>query len=119
MQQEAIIKSVQWASNMKGGEVFQEEHVWVLLGILRASDHRKISASTGRSALQVDADEFDFVPQVLLAVLHSHYKESNELHRVLRLDWVRTWAGWKEAATELQKATDTVSYTHLTLPTKA
>ena len=48
MQQEAIIKSVQWASNMKGGEVFQEEHVWVLLGILRASDQRKISESAAR-----------------------------------------------------------------------
>ena len=91
---------------MKGGEVFQEEHVWVLLGILRASDHRKISASTGRSALQVDADEFDFVPQVLLAVLNSHYQDPSVLHRALRLDWVRTWAGWKEAADILDISDD-------------
>ena len=68
MQQEAIIKSVQWTSNMKGGEVFQEEHVWVLLGILRASDHTMVSESAESRASRMDADEFEFVPQIRWAV---------------------------------------------------
>ena len=91
---------------MKGGEVFHEEHVWVLLGLRRASDHTIVTKSADSGASEMHVDEFDFVPEVPLAVLHSHHQDPSVLHRALRLDWVRTWKGWNDAADILDISDD-------------
>jgi hypothetical protein len=56
-----------------------------------------------RGGLQPD---FAFVPGFLLAVLMSRFRTAEDLHRLLRLDWVREWAGWREAASVLNESTD-------------
>ena len=42
------------------------------------------------------SDEFGFVPEFLLAVLMSHDARTADLKRVLQIDWVRRWYGWRE-----------------------
>ena len=41
-------------------------------------------------------DVFDFVPDLVLALLMSLYPDEVQLYRILSQGWLRTWKGWQE-----------------------
>ena len=49
----------------------------------------------------VDLSEFDFIPDIVLAVFLSHFPRAQELQNILRQDWVRGWGGWQESQENL------------------
>jgi hypothetical protein len=48
-----------------------------------------------------DLSEFDFIPDIVLAVFLSHFPRGQELQKILRQDWARGWVGWQESQEEL------------------
>ena len=53
-------------------------------------------------------EEADFVPEEMFDVLADIFEDFHQLSRILQLDWVRTWSGWKEARTNLDACGDVV-----------
>ena len=51
------------------------------------------------------AHDVSFVPDLLFAVLLSHERCVEDLHRILRLECVRQWNGWSEAEHKLLECT--------------
>ena len=103
--QEEVISSI-CAGTLDGAVVdLQPADVAALLSLSRPSYPRMLRAcEPSRSA--DGRDEFDFISDFMFAVLLSHYAAAEELHRALRLDWVRTWAGWREAESRLAECDD-------------
>ena len=48
------------------------------------------------SAVQVDLSVFDFVLDLVMALLLSLFPCENQLHRLLSQTWLRSWEGWDE-----------------------
>ena len=49
------------------------------------------------NATQIElSDVFDFVPDLVMALLMSVFTDEHQLHRVLSQDWLRTWKVWEE-----------------------
>ena len=74
------------------------------LSLLRPS---YAGAVGSRHAAQVEgrADGVSFVPELLFAVLLSHEACVEDLHRILRLECVRQWNGWRESEQKLLQCT--------------
>ena len=51
-------------------------------------------------------EEADFVPEEMFNVLADKFQDLHQLSRILQLDWVRTWSGWKEVRTNLDACDD-------------
>ena len=51
-------------------------------------------------------EEADFVPEEMFNVLAGAFEDLHQLARILQLDWVRTWSGWKEVGTSLDACDD-------------
>ena len=49
-------------------------------------------------------ERFDFVPDLIPAVMMSHYQHGAEVHQMLQDDWVSEWKGWCEAREVLESA---------------
>ena len=71
-----------------------------LLELAKPSYTHAIQSSEARK-LDKREDDFHFVSDFLFAVLLSHYSKPEELHRILRLDCVRSWNGWRESDAQL------------------
>ena len=71
-----------------------------LLDLAKPSYTHALESSEARN-LEKREDEFDFVSDFLFAVLLSHYRSAEELYRILRLDCMRAWHGWREADAQL------------------
>ena len=55
------------------------------------------SRQIDNNATQIElSDVFDFVPDLVMALLMSVFTDEHQLHRVLSQDWLRTWKGWEE-----------------------
>ena len=55
-----------------------------------------IPNSTSNSTLNTLTDVFEFVPELVLALLISLFPDEANLKRMLSQTWVQTWEGWKE-----------------------
>ena len=77
-----------------------------LLAMARPSFPSLMQSSVYPGLRGVVQPDFTFVFDVLLAFLMSMYPAAEDLHRLLRLDWVREWAGWREAAAVLDQSMD-------------
>ena len=55
------------------------------------------SRQTGNNSKQFElSDVFDFVPDLVMALLMSLFTDETQLHRLLSQDWVRIWKGWED-----------------------
>ena len=80
--------------------------IYALLQLSRPS-RPEFMPSPRFAAWQIDAHTaFDFIPDVLFAILLSYYEDPNRLYRVLEEDWVRSWEGWQDARIALEYADD-------------
>ena len=79
-----------------------QEDIDTLLSFSRPSQLQQPSAINMAGSGAFSADEFDFVPPLILAVLCSLVPNAARLNRVLRQDWVKEWHGWQEAAPALE-----------------
>ena len=51
-------------------------------------------------------EEAGFVPDEMFDVLLCNFEDLHQLSRILQLDWVRTWSGWKEIRSNLDACDD-------------
>ena len=75
--------------------------VHTLLSLSRPLHLRAPSVSSGSNDINGIADEFAFVPPLVMATLVSFLPDAAQLRRLLRQDWTTSWNGWQFASSIL------------------
>ena len=82
------------------------------LSLLRPP-YADVVGSRRTAEVESRANDVSFVPDLLFAVLLSHERCVEDLHRILRLECVRQWNGWSEAEHELLECTSDEETEHV------
>ena len=85
-----------------GNDTLPLSDIEALIGLCRPSSLPLLPQSSVPYNVSGEGwDEFHFIPEFLLALLLSHFKDEDRLRQILRADWVKEWNGWTDARKEL------------------
>eukprot|EP00974_Lingulodinium_polyedra_P107855 10440040-Lingulodinium_polyedra.AAC.1 len=94
---------------MDRGSMAHDEESAMIASLRRLSlmkpSYADALGSRRRAEVDSRATDVAFVPDLLFSVLLSHERCVEDLHRILRLDCVRQWNGWRESEQKLLQCT--------------